>query len=51
MIYEKELRNEKFSKRFISELQTLPMAQSDLSVLSIPARYNPYLFVKIRYSI
>ena len=44
-------RNEKFNKRFISKLQILPMAKSDLTLFGIPTRYSPFSIIKIRYNI
>ena len=44
-------RREKFSKRFISKLQILPMTKSNSTLFRIPARYSPFSIIKIRYNI
>ena len=44
-------RREKFSKRFISKLQILPMTKSDSTLFGILTRYSPFSIIKIRYNI
>ena len=45
------LRNEKFSNRSIKKLQTFTYGKSDLTLSGIPAKYNHYSIIKIRYII